>query len=76
MEFKQWQIIALIVGAFATVIAVDVLIQYKGDANFRASFPALPTAKFAKTRAPQMVAQEMRQPAAPTFADEGTSEVS
>ena len=76
MKLNEWQLLGLVVGAFAAVIVLDVLLQYQTNAEFRASFPKLPTAGFAKSRAGEMIQQEMMPPAAPTFADEGnTSEV-
>jgi hypothetical protein len=79
VKLEQWQLVAIIVGTFAAVIALDIFLQYQSDETFRTNFPKLPSARFAKSRVPEMVSQEMnvQQPAAPTFADEdGSSEVS
>lgn len=69
MAIKNWQLVALIVGSFAAIIAIDVFIQYSSNESFRDSFPKLSTAQFAKHRATEMVAQEMSviHPAPPTF---------
>jgi hypothetical protein len=74
MELKQWQLMLIIVGTFAAIIALDIVLQYQSDENFRANFPKLPSAMFAKSRVPQMVAEEMQviHPAEPTFVDEDT----
>lgn len=73
MKLNEWQLLALIVGTFAAVIVIDVLIQYQGNAEFRANFPKLPTAGFAKSRAGEMVQQEMTvHPAEPTFVEQAT----
>jgi hypothetical protein len=72
MELKQWQLMLIIVGTFAAIIALDLVLQYQSDENFRANFPKLPSAMFAKVRAPQMVAEEMQvvHPAEPTFTEQ------
>lgn len=72
MKINEWQLLGLVVGVFAAVIALDVFLKYNGDSEFRESFTKLPTAIFAKSRAPQMIQQEMtpQRPAEPTFADE------
>jgi hypothetical protein len=70
MQFKQWQLVAIIVGTFATIIAVDVFLQYQSNESFRANFPLSPGAMFAKSRAPEMIQQEMAPPGPPTIADE------
>ena len=72
MKINEWQLLGLVIGVFAAVIVIDVLLKYNGDAEFRESFTKLPTAIFAKTRAPQMIQQEMapQHPAEPTFSDE------
>ena len=71
MKLNEWQLVGLVVGAFVVVIALDVFLQYQGNAEFRESFTKLPTAIFAKSRAPQMIHQEMT-PAEPTYTDEET----
>lgn len=73
MKLNEWQLLGLVVGAFAIVIAVDVLLKFQGDADFRAAFPKLPTAGFAKSRAGEMIQQEMTAPTNPTFADEANT---
>jgi hypothetical protein len=72
MKINEWQLLGLVVGVFAAVIALDVFLQYNGNTEFRESFTKLPIAIFAKSRAPQMIQQEMTplHPATPTFADE------
>lgn len=70
MKLNEWQLVGLVVGAFVAVIAIDVFLQYQSNADFRASFPKLPTAGFAKSRANEMIQQEMAAPSVPTFADE------
>ena len=74
MELKQWQLVAIVIGTFAVVVAIDVLLQYQGNETFRASFPKLPTAGFANFRKGEMVEQEMRPPSIPTFNDPQPSE--
>ena len=63
MKLNEWQLLALVVGAFAAVIAVDVMLQYRNNAEWAAGFPKLPTAMFGKSRAGEMVSQEMNVPA-------------
>lgn len=70
MGIKNWQLVALIVGSFAAIVAIDILIQYNTSESFRDSFPKLSTAQFAKHRATEMIAQEMtvsHPSGAPTF---------
>ena len=71
MKLNEWQLVGLVVGAFAIVIAIDVFLQYQSNAEFRATFSKLPTANFGKSRAAQMIQQEMTpRPTEPTYADE------
>ena len=73
MKVTNWQLFALITGAFVAVIAVDIFIQYQSDTTFRDNFPKLPTAIFAKSRAVEMVSQEMApviHNTPPTFAQD------
>lgn len=71
MKLNEWQLLALVVGAFVAVIVVDIALQYQGNENFRQSFPL----KFAQSRAPQMIQQEMnvQPPGPPSIVDEGNS---
>ena len=62
MKLNEWQLVGLVVGAFAIVIAIDVFLQYQSNAEFRATFSKLPTANFGKSRAAQMIQQEMTPP--------------
>lgn len=73
MKLNEWQLLGLVVGAFAAVIVLDVFLQYQSNADFRAAFPKLPTAGFAKSRAGEMVQQEMTAPTTPTFVDEANT---
>ena len=74
MKINEWQLLGLVVGVFAAVIVLDVFLKYNGDSEFRESFTKLPTAIFAKTRAPQMIQQEMTpRPTEPTYADEAST---
>jgi hypothetical protein len=73
MKLNEWQLLGLVVGAFAAVIILDILLQYQTNVEFRAAFPKLPTAGFAKSRAGKMIQQEMTAPTAPTFADEANT---
>jgi len=69
MELKSWQLIGIIVGAVVVVVAIDIATRQE----FQEMFPQLSTARFAKFRAPEMIAQEMTAPvfnSAPTFAEE------
>jgi outer membrane lipopolysaccharide assembly protein LptE/RlpB len=72
MKINEWQLLGLVVGAFALVIALDIFVKYQSDAEMRESFTRLPTMVFGKRRASQMIEQEMtpQHPAEPTFADE------
>lgn len=67
MKFENWQLVALLIGTFAAVVALDVLIQYQSNAEFKAKFPGMPTALFAKSRAGEMQAQEMQETTHPSF---------
>jgi hypothetical protein len=67
MKFENWQLVALLIGTFAAVIALDVFLQYQGNADFKAKFPGMPGAIFAKSRAGEMQAQEMAEPTHPSF---------
>jgi hypothetical protein len=58
MAFKNWQLIAIIIGTFAAVVALDVFVNYKDEIDFANGFPKLNTAMFAKSRVKQMIEQE------------------
>jgi hypothetical protein len=58
MKLENWQLIAIVVGAFAGIIILDIATKYRGDETFRANFPKLPSAKFAKSIAPQLQQEE------------------
>ncbi len=75
MKLNEWQLLALVIGAFAAVIVVDIVLQYNSNAEFRHNFPLQPNAIFARSRAGEMVQQEMAPftAAPPTFAEEESS---
>jgi hypothetical protein len=74
MNINEWQLLGLVVGVFAAVIALDIALKYNGNAEFRESFTKLPTAIFARTRAPQMIQQEMTPlPTDPIFSNEANT---
>jgi hypothetical protein len=75
MAFKNWQLVAIVVGTFAAVIALDIFVNYKDQVDFANGFPKLNTAMFAKSRVKQMIEQEhnvvpVGNTAPPTFAEE------
>ena len=72
MKLNEWQLIAIIVGTFTAVIALDIFLQYQGNTEFAEKFRQMPTALFAKSRSAEMVTQEMTPivPTPPTFAEE------
>lgn len=74
MKINEWQLLGLVCGVFAAVIALDVFLKYNGDTEFRESFTQLPTAIFAKRRAPQMKKQEHTYSPPTTDEDNSTEE--
>jgi hypothetical protein len=58
MKLENWQLLLIAVGVFAGIVVLDVIIKMQGDENFKVSFPSLPKAKFAKSIAPQLQAEE------------------
>jgi hypothetical protein len=58
MEFKSWQILALAIGAFASIVIIDIVLKYSTDTEFAANFPLTNLAKFAKFQAPKMMQEE------------------
>jgi hypothetical protein len=75
MAFKNWQLVAIVVGTFAAVVALDIFVNYKDELDFKNGFPKLNTAMFAKSRVKQMIEEEhtvipVGNTAPPTFAEE------
>ena len=73
MKLENWQILAMAVGAFASIVILDLLLKYQTDEAFRTSFPISPKALFARQIAPVLQAEEQMQeiirPAEPTIVE-------
>jgi hypothetical protein len=74
MKLENWQLVAIVVGTFVAVVAIDVYVQYKDQMDFTNGFPKLNTAIFSKSRVKEMIEQEHAVPVAnttaPTFAED------
>lgn len=58
MKLENWQLLALAIAGFASIVILDLAVKYRTDEGFRKSFPTLNKAQFAQSIAPQLQHEE------------------
>jgi hypothetical protein len=58
MKLENWQLLLIAVGAFAGIVVLDIVLKMQSDESFKIAFPSMNRAKFAKSIAPALQAEE------------------